>query len=453
MPDAIDVSEAVNSHKVGAAQIKFILWCTLLIASDGYDFGVLGNIGPSVIADWHIDRASYGWVVSIGVVGLMMGSLCFGMLADKIGRRKVIITGGFIFGLFTLISAWSSNVYELAALRFLAAIGMGAVNPNVIAYVAEYAPVPRRAMAITLTLFGFTGGGALASYIISRILIYYDWHMVLIVGGIIPIITGFLLIRYLPDSVLQLATWGGRDREIAALLSRMYPRDTFSPEARYFVPERKIVDVPMRTLFRPQHITATLTIWIVGVANGISIFFLGTWLPYLMHQAGLSVPQAVIANSLNQWGGVVGAIPVTLLLDRYGPIAVSGTFVVAAFVMVALGFSGNSEAMIMLFSFLAGCMVIGGQFGHAGLQGTVYPTAARSTGTGWAIGIQRIGGFIAPFAAGILIDRKLSTPALFGIVAVGELVAALSYGVLAYSRRGRIANDWSELPDPREQAG
>ncbi len=311
MPDAIDVSATINSHKTGAAQIKFILWCTLLIASDGYDFGVLGNIGPSVIADWHIDRASYGWVVSIGVVGLMVGSLCFGMLADKIGRRKVIITGGFMFGLFTLISAWSSNVYELAALRFLAAIGMGAVNPTVIAYVAEYAPVPRRAMAITLTLFGFTGGGALASYIISRILIYYDWHMVLIVGGIIPIITGFLLIRYLPDSVLlQLAIWGGRDREIAALLSRMYPRETFSPEARYFVPGRKIIDLPVRTLFRPQHITATLTIWIVGIANGISIFFLGTWLPYLITSSrSVSCAGGDCRDSLNQWGGVVGAIP------------------------------------------------------------------------------------------------------------------------------------------------
>jgi MFS transporter, AAHS family, 4-hydroxybenzoate transporter len=447
MAEAIDVGAAIDARKVGAAQIGFIAWCAFLMASDGYDFGVLGNIGPSVIADWSIDRAAYGWVVSAGVVGLMAGALLFGIIADKWGRRAVIIAGTFMFGIFTLISAWSTNPYELGALRFLAGIGMGAVNPNAIAYVAEYAPVRRRAMAITLTLFGYTGGGALASLIIARILQVSTWHTVLIVGGVLPIVTGLLLVRFLPDSVLQLAAWGGRDRQIADLLVRMYPRDRFPSDARYFVIERKASGMPVSALFRRQHIVATLTMWVVGIANAIAIFFLGSWLPYLVHQAGLSVSAAVVVNSLNQWGGLAGAIPVTLALDRYGPKAISFTFVLAAVVMVILGNSGSSEAMLMTFAFLAGFMVIGAQFGHAGLQGIVYPTSIRSTGAGWAIGIQRIGGFIAPVAAGMLIDRHLSTPALFQIVAVGELIAAIAYGILAWSRRGRSANDWSEAAE------
>ncbi len=169
------------------------------------------------------------------MIGLLLGSLIFGPLADRIGRRKVIILSGFVFGIFTFASAFSTNLTELAALRFLAGLGIGGTNPNILAYVAETVPERRRAFTLAVTLLGgFTGGIALGSYIASKLLVSYDWHAVLYVGGIIPIVTCLLLIAFLPESAMQSAQ-RGLNAQVAKLLNRFFPDTAFSPDATYFV--------------------------------------------------------------------------------------------------------------------------------------------------------------------------------------------------------------------------
>jgi AAHS family 4-hydroxybenzoate transporter-like MFS transporter len=182
-------------------------------------------------------------------------------------------------------------------------------------------------------------------------------------------------------------------------------------------------------------------LWFGGIMNGIVIFFLGSWLPTLVHESGLSVSQGAIANSLNQVGGIAGGLAVTPLLDRFGAIAVVAPFVLAVPAIVVLGLTGSNESWIMIMALVVGICVVGAQTGQGALQAIVYPTALRSTGAGWAIGIQRIGGIIAPTLFGALIEAKVAQTELFAIAAVPPLLAAFGYIAFAYSRRGK--RGWS----------
>jgi MFS transporter, AAHS family, 4-hydroxybenzoate transporter len=438
---AIDVGALINDRKIGRGQIAVILWCVLLFLSDGYDFGVLGNIAPAIIGQWHSNRATFGVVFSIGVIGLLLGALVFGPLADRIGRRKVIIISGLIFGAFTFLSAFATNLPELAALRFLASLGIGGANPNIIAYVAETVPERRRAFSIAVALLGgFTGGIALGSYIISKLLVSFDWHVVLYVGGIIPLVTCALLVIFLPDSAMQSAL-RGEHAKVAKLLTRFYPATPFSPDATYFVSDGPPPKFPIAALFSKENLPATCVLWFGGIMNGIVIFFLGSWLPTLVHESGLSVSQGAVANSLNQVGGIAGGLAVTPMLDRYGAIAVVAPFLLAVPAIIVLGLTGSNESWIMIMAAVVGVCVVGAQTGQGALQAIVYPTALRSTGAGWAIGIQRIGGIIAPTLFGALIEAKVAQTELFLIAAIPPLLAAFAYIAFAVSRRGK--RGWS----------
>jgi MFS transporter, AAHS family, 4-hydroxybenzoate transporter len=354
----------------------------------------------------------------------------------------VIILSGFIFGVFTFASAFATNLPELAALRFLAGLGIGGTNPNIIAYVAETVPERRRAFTIAVALLGgFTGGIALGGFIISKLLVSFNWHVVLYVGGIVPIVTCILLIFFLPDTAMQSAI-RGENAKVAKLLTRFYPDTNFPPGVKYFVSDGPPPKFPIAALFNKQNLPATCTLWFGGIMNGIVIFFLGSWLPTLVHESGLSVSQGVVANSLNQLGGIVGGLAVTPLLDRYGAIAVVGPFLLAIPAIILLGLTGSNESWIMIMAAIVGFCVVGAQTGQGALQAIVYPTALRSTGAGWAIGIQRIGGIIAPTLFGVLIEAKVAQTELFVIAAIPPLLAAIAYMLFAYSRR-KTGRGWS----------
>ncbi len=441
----IDVGALIDQRKIGAGQITVIFWCVLLFLSDGYDFGVLGNIAPAILKDWGAGRAAFGGVVSVGVIGLLVGSLIFGPLADRIGRKKVIVVSGFVFGLFTFLSAFSTNLPELAALRFLAGLGIGGTNPNILAYVAETVPQRRRAFCLAIALLlGFTGGISLGGFVASKILATGTWHEVLYIGGILPIVICCLLIVFLPESAMQLAQ-RGENAKAARLLTRFYPDTAFSPAAHYVVSDPQPPGFPVAALFSRQYLPATCVLWFGGIMNGIVIFFLGSWLPTLVHQSGLTISQGAQANGLNQIGGIVGGLSVTPLLDRFGPVAIVAPFVLAVPAIIVLGLTGSNESSIMIMALVVGLCVVGAQTGQGALQAIMYPTALRSTGAGWAIGIQRIGGIIAPILFGALIEANVPQKQLFAIAAIPELLAAIAWLTFAVTRR-KGGWDASALP-------
>jgi AAHS family 4-hydroxybenzoate transporter-like MFS transporter len=443
---SIDVGALIDQRKIGAGQISVIFWCVLLFLADGYDFGVLGNIAPAILKDWGAGRAAFGSVISIGVIGLLVGSLIFGPLADRIGRKKVIVISGFIFGIFTFCSAFATNLPELAALRFLAGLGIGGTNPNILAYVSETVPQRRRAFSLAVALLlGFTGGISLGGFIASRLLATGTWHEVLIVGGILPIVIVCLLIVFLPETAMQLAA-RGENAKVAKLLTRFYPDTPFSPEGSYITTDPKPPGIPIAGLFRKEYLPATCVLWFGGIMNGIVIFFLGSWLPTLVHQSGLTISQGAQANGLNQIGGIVGGLSVTPFLDRVGPIAIVAPFVLAVPAIIVLGLTGSNESSIMVMALVVGFCVVGAQTGQGALQAIMYPTALRSTGAGWAIGIQRIGGIIAPILFGALIEANVPQKQLFAIAAVPELLAAIAWLLFALSRRGKGGWDASAIP-------
>ena len=427
----VNVSELINTEKIGWGAVSVVAWCFALLVFDGYDFVILGNVAPSIVKDWGVARSAFAPVFAAGVFGLIAGALLFGPVADRFGRRRAIILAGIVFGIFTFASAGATSLGGLMILRFFASVGLGGVNPNAIALVSEYVPDKRRATAIAIAILGFTGGGALGGFIAAQLLRHYDWPAVFIVGGVVPIVIAIVMYFFIPESVRLLALRPGNDLMIARALRKVFPHRTFADDAHYYVTEEEPRGFPVIQLFQQRRAPVTTLLWLGQFTNQVVILFLNSWLPILITSNGIPIADAVQASAMVQVGGVVGGLLFSPLLDLFGIVSIGIAFTLAALAVAALGMFGTAIGTIALLAFIAGFFVLGGQLGQTGVIGIVYPPAIRATGAGWAIGIGRWGAVLGPILGGVLVADKLPSSSLFAIAAIPDVFAAASFFVLS----------------------
>jgi AAHS family 4-hydroxybenzoate transporter-like MFS transporter len=188
----------------------------------------------------------------------------------------------------------------------------------------------------------------------------------------------------------------------------------------------------------------------------ISLHFLTSWLPTVVAESGVPLAHAVIATALLQGGGAVGSLVVGRLLDRLGTLGIVAAFLVAAPCVAALGHVGTSETPLMALVIVVGLCVVGGQVGINALAGTLYPTYMRSTGTGWAFGVGRVGSILGPVIGGQLLAFGLPLGILFATASMPILVSASALfflGRLAIirNRAAGTAAQSTAMPSPLYQ--
>lgn len=423
----INVSELIDNSKVGRFQILLFVLCAMSLIMDGFDVQAMGYVAPEVIPELGMSGGQLGSILAAANVGVLIGSLLFTMLADKIGRRPVLIFGTFFYALITILTARADTASHLLLLRFIGGVGMGSIIPNATALIGEYGPQRSRVTLIMTITVGFTAGAALGGFVAAGLMPLFGWRSVFYFGGVIPLIVGVLMIFWLPES-LQFLVVRGRLAKVGQWLKRIAPEAPIGPDTQYVAMEESKEGVPVVHLLKDGRAPVTLLYWLVNFTNLLCLYFLAGLLPTILSQHGLSSSTSAAIGGLMQAGGTIGTFGLAWLIARKGftPM-LTLTFAIAAVAIAAIG-SQFVLAIVPLLTavvFLAGWSVIGGQPGLNALGATYYPTYMRSTGIGWGLGIGRVGAIVGPYIGGQLLDLQWPTQQLFLVFAGPALVSTL----------------------------
>ena len=420
----IDVGTLIEGQKFGRFQVGLMFWICTFMFIEGYDMQVVGYAAPAIIKAWHSNKAAFGGVFGAGLGGFMLGATLLGNFGDKFGRKRMIVVGSLLFGVFTLASAFAEGLTSLLVLRTIAGLGLGGSIPNAIALMTEYAPVRVRATRVGIMFIGYTIGSALGGVIAAQLIPDYGWPSVFVIGGVLPMVLAVVAVFALPESVRFLMLKRGRTDLVLPLLRRVRPELDLRDGAAIVMQETQRSGLPVKQLFAGGRASMTTLLWLGYAANMVSLHFLTSWLPTVIADSGVPLAHAVIATALLQAGGAVGSLLVGVLLDRIGTLGIVAAFLIAVPCVASLGYVGTNETPLMLLVTVAGLCIIGGQVGINALAGTLYPTYMRSTGTGWAFGMGRFGSILGPVIGGQLIAFGLPLGALFATAAAPILVSA-----------------------------
>jgi AAHS family 4-hydroxybenzoate transporter-like MFS transporter len=422
----IDLVDFIDRQPVGGLHLRLLLICAAVLFLDGFDTQAIGYVAPALAREWGLSKGALGPVFSAGLFGLMIGALVFGPLADRIGRKKIIVLSTLAFGVGALITALVRDVNALLVIRFLTGLGLGGAMPNAIAMTAEFNPQRRRATMVMIMFCGFSIGAALGGPLAAWLIPQFGWRAVFLVGGLAPLVMAPILVLRLPESVRFLATAGHAPERVAELLKKISPHTAFAPGVEFLVHEPHLAGLPVAHLFREGRTPVTLLLWVVFFMSLLDIYFLANWLPTVLNDLGASVSQAVLIGSMLQVGGVVGTLALGSIIDRFSFRALALVYFAAVFAVGAIGQLGHSVILISVAIFAAGFCVVGGQIAANALAAAFYPTSVRATGVGWALGMGRVGSIVGPLVGGVLLAGQWNTGAVFLTAAGAALCAALA---------------------------
>ena len=418
----IDLSHFIDEHRFSRYQWRVLALCVLLQVCDGIDLQAIGYTGPGIRAELGPTLAEMGWVFSSGLIGMACGALLLGPLADKIGRRIVLIASVFLFGAFSFAIAFAGNAWELMALRFCAGLGFGGALPNSLGMVAEHVPNRLRYTIMGLTSLGFIGGGAVSGWIALALVPSYGWRSVFVVGGAAAIVTSVVLIVWLPESLRFLAGKPGQEARVRAILGKIDPAFPVPPHATFTVIDEQRRGLPVRHLFTEGRTVLTLPFWFAAFFTLLDLYLLVNWIPILIKDEGLPVAQGVFIASLFQVGAGFAGVTGGFLMDWFRPFRVMAAFAIGgALAVTTLGLVGPRPELLMVASFVSGFFIIGCQGCLNFSTATLYPTYVRITGAGWMLGIGRIGSILGPLIGGTVLSLALPAGALFYVAALPML--------------------------------
>lgn len=431
----IDVQGFIDTSPLSRVQGLVVLMCFLTVAADGFDTAAIGFIAPTLRAQWHLQPSQLAPLFASGLFGLMAGALVFGPLADRVGRKWVLVLTTLGFGITSIASASADSVEALTAWRFVTGLGLGGAMPSAITLTSESCPSRRRALLVTAMFCGFAIGSAIGGLAAAGIVASHGWQGVLVLGGALPILLSAALAGLLPESVRYLALRGGQDERLAGILNRIRP-DPVLAGAR-FTGMRQAPGSPVRQLFEPGLAAGTFLLWICFFMILLVFYLLTSWLPLLLSGSGKTAQEATLISLMFPVGSTVGALAIGALMDRVNPYTVLvGSYLFAACLVATLGVVTDSPILFVLAVFGAGLGTGGSLVGGNALAASFYPTASRATGVSWANALGRAGSVIGSLVGGTLLGMGWPLAAVFAVAAVPAVLAATAvYAMGLVARR------------------
>ncbi|HUO99149.1 MAG TPA: MFS transporter [Rhizomicrobium sp.] len=438
---AIDVADIIDQQKISAFQARIVVmaWFTLFL--DGIDNQAIAYVAPALSASWHLPRGALGPVFAAGVVGVALGALIIGPLADRYGRKRVLVSTVLYFAAMSLAITQARDLTQLLVLRFLIGLGLGAVVPLAVVLVNEFAPRRRRAAMVTLTTCGYAMGAASGGLLAAQLVPIFGWTSMFYVGCAIPVLLALALVAWVPESI-RLLTLRGDGEAIRGILRKINPVLALPADAQFTLrqegAEAHAGSWRVVRLFKEGRSATTLLIWFCFFMNLLVLNVLNNWLPTLVTHTGIPQEQAVRAATALQFGGMTGVIAMGFLADRFGFFKVLPfSFGVGAVFIALIGVAGADLVMLVAMIFVAGFCNIGSQMTLAALTATQYPTDIRSTGVRWAHGVARLLSIAGLLLAGVLLSMNWPLAGLYDLVAVPMVCGSVAVLVLAGVRRAR----------------
>ncbi len=433
-----DVEQLMDGSRISPLHWRVLILCAVAAFLDGYDVAVMASATPSIANAWHVNPGELRWIVTAAVIGIAASALVVSPLGDYFGRRAVMLTSFALVGFSTLMGSTAQTPDGLFVWRLLTGIGLGASLPNALAMGAEYAPAKSRTAIVALLACGISLGSASSGLIAPPILEMGGWRGLFAAGGGVALMA-WLPLFALPESLRFLTARGSNPEKIGRLLERLNPDHHYEPGNTYTLPEKTSSKLSVGNLLTPRLAPATLLLWLVFFLNLGLLYVMSTWLATLLHESGLPLSRALRIASMFQIGGVVGGFALAWLMQRWGPflvLAVSYTLTAGA--LGILGTHVSSPAVLVVLILITGNGINGGQVALNAVSATLYPTAARATGVGWALGVGRFGAILGPLATGALMAAGIDLGHLFWLAIIPTLICAVAVTLLrlAVNRSG-----------------
>jgi len=422
----LDLQQAIDGQAFNKYHLRVLSLCALSVLMDGFDAQAMGFVAPTLSAEWNISRGALGPILTAGLVGMLCGALFFGPLADRFGRRTILLFCTVWFGVFSLLTASATSVRSMEVLRLITGFGLGGTLPNAIALTSEYMPRRLRSTCVMLMFTGFSIGAATGGFVASILIKTFGWRAVFIVGGAAPCLLATLLLG-LPESIRFLVLSGDRTAQVKSYLRKIAPDLEVPEDVCFDIPERRERAFLLGQLLRDGRAMTTLLLWVIFFMSLLDLYFLNSWLPTVLHDSGLQLETALRITAMFQIGGAIGAFVLGRTFDRMKSfIALAAAYAGAAACVFFIGMAGSSLIVQTGLVFATGVCVVGGQIGSNAMAAELYPTSIRSTGVGWSLGIGRIGSIVGPMLGAVLLSSRLEVRQVFWAAAAPPCIAAIA---------------------------
>lgn len=427
----LDPQEIISQSPMSAVQITAVVMCILLNALDGYDVLSISFASPGIAAEWGIERAALGVVLSMELIGMAVGAVILGNMADKYGRRPTILGCLVVMSAGMLAAAVASGIVELSVYRFLTGLGIGGMLASTNAMVAEFSNARYRSLCVMLMAGGYPLGVVLGGAVASRLLETNDWRIVFHLGFGMTVTFILFVWLWLPESVSYLA----KKRPESALERINNTLRKMKHRVIDQLPEIQVEKVVEKaSIFSPELRRNTWLLTAAYFFHIMTFYFFIKWVPKIVVDMGYPASEAGSVLVWANLGSVTGCILLGLLSQRFN-VRVLTMIVLAMSVIAVSLFGSNQESLgqLTLIAAVIGFCTNAAIVGLYALFARTFPTELRAGGTGFAIGLGRGGAALGPIAAGLLFASGLGLQPVAMIMAVGSLVALL---VLCFLRTG-----------------
>jgi AAHS family 4-hydroxybenzoate transporter-like MFS transporter len=427
--NSVSVKDVLDSGRFTLYQTWICTLCFLLAFFDGFDLSLVGVSLPKIAEFLDSTPAVLGMAMSAGNVGALIGALVLGMLADRFGRKRMLLVSAFTFGIFTLAITFIQSVEQLILLRFIAGLGLGGAVPNALSFGSEFAPSNKRATLATTMYAGVAFGATCAGLFSSYLLPKYGWQSLFLAGGIVACLIGFIALISLPEP-LEFLIKRGKDSDkarIRKIVLKIAPSYASLKDVEFVSSEEKLPGVPLKHLFKNGRTVDTLLLWMAFILSYYLLWLILSWTPTLLKESGASTQESSLAFACVNMGAVVATVLIGILMDKFSPfkILIIGFILAFASIYIFGYFASSAFVVVAVVSAIMGFFVIGSNSGLMGLAAISYPADIRGTGLGWATGIGRSGSLLAPVVGGIMLTENWSVNAICTTNAVLALVVVL----------------------------
>jgi AAHS family 4-hydroxybenzoate transporter-like MFS transporter len=420
------VDQVIDSRPLSGLQIWVAFACALVVFVDGYDLQSMSLAAPTIAAEWGVEPASFSWVHSSSLVGMLLAAFV-APLGDRLGRTRVLAAGLLVTGVSSRATSFGETYWQLAFWRLMTGIGLGICQANATALTSEYAPAKRRAALMTLMGCNVGVGAIVASLAAPAIIAEVGWRGVFWAGGVAPILLAILFLIGVPESIRLLPTLKPGDARIGAIMAKIAPGEAYAmpppaPKAPWHASASAVL-----TLLSADYRRYTWRLWLIWSGSSVLLYLLLSWLPVLLRAAGWGPAESLRGIAVLQLGGIAGSILLAFLVDRGRPV----TALLLAFGAVGIGalsfavVPSSVLAWSMLLAF-TGTGLFGATFALFAIAARFYPPNLRAAGFGWGAAVARTGAIVGPIAGGAMLQSGLETKVIMALLAVPAIICVLA---------------------------
>ena len=447
----IDIGEILERRRVGRFQIVTLVLGALILFVDGLDYSAINVGAPAILRAFHADRSAMGPVFGWGYFGIFVGSVAFGWIGDRYGRKPGAVLGVLAYSVPALLTVFASSLTDVTVYRFLAGIGIGGVVPNTIALLTETAPKRYRVTFVMISFVGYSTGNATIAQVAAWLIPHFGWSVVFLGAGIAGILLSIVLALTLPESIPFLVETRPQSPRIARLVARAAPEIAIVPGTHWVVRRTAATHFSLRLLFTSYRRIATPLLWIAFFAESLTFMTLSAWLAVILEAAGLPPRMAALTFSFGAIGAMAAILTMGRLLDRLGPKAGIISAVLAVAAIVYLGTGGLPPLIVSIVAIIGLAMASATHQSLNGIVGGFYPTVVRGNGVGFATGMGRISAIIGPVIVGQLMAAQIPLREVLMVIAAPDLVVAAACVALDRLRHSPSAAADFAVPKPNEQ--